>query len=200
MMKKTILCCILLISARCFAQDTPKSFLGDIASRLSFGLRGGVNYSNFTSASFGTNPLVGFNAGISVNLKMSDHWSAVEDVIYSTEGSKRTTSLFGNSDIKLSYINVPILFRYKTDPGIFFELGEQAGIKVREDVAGLTNGDFAKKLNFGAVGGVGYQLTSGLGVSLRYIYGLTKVGDTNNLPVSGNFKSATAQASLFYTF
>lgn len=199
-MKKIILCLLLLSAAKCFAQDAGQSFLGNIASRLSFGIRAGANYSNFTNAGFSTDPLAGYNAGITANLKLSEHWSIVEDVLYSTEGAKSTSPDFGKGNVKLSYIDVPIMYRYKSNPGLFFEFGEQAGIKIQEDVLGVTNSNFAKRVNFGAAGGLGYQSPSGLGISLRYIYGLSNIVNPDNLPAGNNFKSANAQASLFYTF
>lgn len=190
----------MLISGKCFSQESNKSFFKSITDRLSFGLRAGVNYSNFTGANFTTDPLVGFHAGGTVNFKISDHFTIVEDFIFSTEGAKSTSALFEGKDIKLSYLNVPILVRFKTYPGLFFEVGTQAGIKVKEEVSGFTNDDFAKKTSFAAVGGIGYQLKTGLGISLRYNYGLTKVGNLNNSTISNNFKNTNAQASLFYTF
>lgn len=199
-MKKLILCALVLISSQSFSQESKPGFLKEIASRLSFGLRAGVNYSNFNNTSFSTDPLVGFHAGGTVNFRMSEHWTTVEDVLFSVEGAKSTSALFGSKDIKLSYISVPIVFRYKTNPGLFFEIGTVNNFKVKEEVAGFEDSDFAKKISFAAVGGLGFQSKSGLGISLRYNYGITKVTAVTNSTFNNNFKSSNAQASLFYTF
>jgi hypothetical protein len=89
--------------------------------------------------------------------------------------------------------------------GLFIEAGTQTSIKVHEEVSGLkesglTNGSFAKNMNMGAVGGIGYLSKTGLGVTARYVYGLTKVNNFNDQTISKDFKSYTAQVSLFYNF
>jgi hypothetical protein len=199
-MKKVILFCLVLLSGKCFAQEFNKSFLGGIVDRLSFGVKAGTNYGNFTNASFATDPMLGFHAGPSVSFRMSNHFSVVEDFLFSMEGAKNKSTLFGGQDIKLYYVAVPVVFRYKTNMGLFIEAGTQTSIKVHEEVAGLTNGSFAKNMNMGAVGGIGYLSKTGLGVTARYVYGLTKVNNFSDPAISKDFKSYTAQVSLFYNF
>jgi hypothetical protein len=204
-MKKIFLFCLVLLSGKTFAQESNKSFLQGIADRLSFGVKAGSNYGNFTNAGFATDPLLGFHAGPSVSFRMGDHVSVVEDFLFTMEGAKNKSTLFGGQDIKLYYVAVPVVFRYKTNMGLFIEAGTQTSIKVHEEVSGLkesglTNGSFAKNMNMGAVGGIGYLSKTGLGVTARYVYGLTKVNNFNDQTISKDFKSYTAQVSLFYNF
>lgn len=204
-MKKIFLFCLVLLSGKCFSQEANKSFLGGIVDRLSFGVKAGTNYGNFTNAGFATDPLLGFHAGPSVSFRISDHFSFVEDFLFTMEGAKSKSTLFGGQDIKLYYVAVPVVVRYKTNFGLFIEAGTQTSFKVHEEVAGLkesgiTGGSFAKNMNMGAVGGIGYLSKSGLGVSARYVYGLTKVNNFNDPTITKDFKSYTAQVSLFYNF
>ncbi|PAW92322.1 hypothetical protein CKK33_01960 [Mucilaginibacter sp. MD40] len=201
-MKKLILALLLLTSVKTFAQTTPsqQSFGQKILSRLEFGIKGGVNVSNFQNFNASTDPLIGFHGGLSVAYRFTDHLMVQEDFLFSTQGAKLKAGVLGSQDLKLSYVTVPIVLKYRTTSGFYVEAGGQAGIKVKEQVAGFSSTNFAKKIDAAAVGGLGYQSRIGLGIGARYIYGISKVGDFNNLLVNNDFKNSTIQASLFYTF
>jgi len=194
-MKKLLLICLVLVSAKGFSQSLTKNILG----RLEFGLTAGGNYSNFTNANFATDPLPGFHAGFTVAFKITDNFLAQEEFLYSEQGAKVKDGTLAGQDIKLSYAAVPILFKYRTNSGFFVEAGGQAGFKVKEDVGGVTDAKFAKKIDFGAVGGLGYQSKMGLGIDARYVYGIQKVAETPS-PALGDFKNNSIQASIFYVF
>ncbi|NRF38051.1 porin family protein [Pedobacter foliorum] len=199
-MKKLILICLVLLSVKSFGQTKSEGFVQVLLNRLEFGIKAGANYSDFTDASFATDPLVGFHAGGTVAFKLGKNFSVQEDILFSAVGAKSNNNEFGKQDIKLYYVSVPVLFRYKTNFGLYAEAGTQASFKVKEDVAGLAGGDFAKKLDFAATGGIGFQSKMGLGIGARYIYGLSKVGNFDASGSRNNFKNNNAQVSLFYTF
>lgn len=199
-MKKLVLPFLIMSTISTFAQDGKKSFLQDLGSRLSFGLTAGGSYTQFYHSDFNTDPMVGFHGGAFVQLKMSEHLDVVEDFLYSQEGAKSKSGVFRDKNIKLTYINVPVVFRYKSNIGLFIEAGSQTGIKIKEDFAGVTNQKYAKSMNIGLVGGLGFQVQKGLGVRFRYIYGLTGIGNADIPGINNDFKSSGGQASLFYTF
>jgi hypothetical protein len=190
-MKKLILIVLVLVSTHSFGQSLLK--------RLEFGLKGGVNISNFTNANFPTDPLIGFNTGATVAFKFTDNFMVQEDFLFSTGGAKIKGGELGTQDLKLSYLSVPILLKYRTNSGFYAEAGAQASFKVKEDVGGLTDTKFAKKYDVAAVGGIGYQSKIGLGIGARYVYGLQKVADGNTVLVN-DFKNNAIQASIFYVF
>lgn len=196
---------LVLVSAKGFSQTTNKttpeneSFGQKLMKKLEFGITAGGNYSNFTNANFATDPLPGFHAGLTVSYKFTDNFLVQEEFLYSLQGAKVKDGTLAGQEIKLSYASVPILFKYRTNSGFFVEAGGQAGFKVKEDVGGLTDTKFAKKIDFGAVGGLGYQSKMGLGIDARYIYGIQKVSETPS-PVLGDFKNNSIQASIFYVF
>ncbi len=191
-MKKLLVICLVLLSVQGFGQGLLK--------RLEFGLKAGVNYSNFTNADFPTDPLVGFHAGATVAFKITKNFLVQEDFLFSTEGAKNKGSQFGKDDIKLYYISIPITLKYRANSGFYAEVGTQVGLKSKEDISGWNGSDFAKKLDFAAVGGIGFQSKIGLGIGARYIYGLSKVGDFDISNVNNDFKNNNAQVSLFYVF
>jgi hypothetical protein len=197
-MKMYILAGFLLVSAQGFSQSLVKK----IAGRLEFGLKAGGNYSNFNNANFKSDPLYGFHAGAMVSFKITDNFLVEEDFLFSTQGAKNTDGLLGNQNINLYYMSVPITLKFRTNTGFYIEAGAQSSYKVKEDISGWdkTAGDFAKKIDIGAVGGIGYQSPMGLGLGVRYVYGLSGINNASNTSTLGNFKNQVAQASLFYVF
>jgi hypothetical protein len=195
-MKKLMFICLVLFSTQSFSQ----SFTQGLLQRMEFGLKAGVNYSNFTNAGFATDPLIGFHAGGTVAFKITKNFLIQEEFLFSSEGVKNKSNEFGKEDIKLYYVSVPILLKYRTNFGFYAEAGTQVGLKAKEEVAGLSGSEFAKKIDFGAVGGIGYQSKIGLGIGVRYIYGVSKVSDLNVSGVKSDFKNSNAQVSVFYVF
>jgi len=195
-MKKLMLICLVLVSAKGFSQ----SFTGNILKRLEFGIKAGANATNFTDANFPTDPLIGFHAGATVAYKFTDNFMIQEEFLFSTQGAKIKGGTLGNQDLKLYYMSVPFLLKYRTQAGFYLEAGAQAGFKVKEDVAGAGNQDFAKKIDVGAAGGIGYQSKMGLGIGARYIYGISKISDVNLSNITNDFKNNNIQASVFYVF
>lgn len=202
-MKKLVwmLVAFALVSTKGFSQATSgnQSLGKKIMSKLEFGLKAGGNYSNFTDANFTTDPLPGFHAGFTVAYKITDNFLVSEEFLYSLQGAKVKEGTFAGQDIKLSYAAVPILLKYRTNSGFYVEAGGQAGFKVKEDIGGVTDAKFAKKIDFGAVCGVGFQSKMGLGIAARYVYGVQKVAETPS-PVLGDFKNNSIQASILYVF
>ncbi len=187
-----MLICLVLMSTQCFSQGLLK--------RLQFGVKAGANYSNYTNASFSTDALVGFHAGAIVGFKITSKLSIQEEFLFSSQGAKVKGNLFGNENVKVNYITVPFLIKYRTLPGIYIEAGPQVGMRANEDVSGMQAGDFAKKLDLSAVAGIGYQSKIGLGIGARYVAGLSKVGDFTTSNISPDFRNSVIQASVFYIF
>jgi len=195
-MKKTLFLCLVLTATKGFSQN----FMSGIAKKLEFGLKAGVNVSNFTDASFPTDPLIGFHGGATVAFRITNNFLIQEDFLFSMQGAKIKGGSLDVQDLKLYYVTVPILLKYRTNSGFFIEAGAQAGMKVKEEVAGESNTNSFKKVDVAAVGGIGYQSKIGLGIGARYVYGLSKVGDFTTTGFNNDFKNNNIQASIFYVF
>ena len=195
-MKKLMLICLVLVSTRGFSQ----SFTQNILKRLEFGIKAGANASNFTNADFPTDPLIGFHAGATVAYKFTNNFMVQEEFLFSTQGAKIKGGTLGTQDLKLYYMSVPLLLKYRTNSGFYFEAGTQVGIKLKEDISGINTENFAKKLDLAAAGGVGFQSKMGLGIGARYLYGISKVSDFNASNIKNDFKNNAVQASVFYVF
>ena len=177
---------------------------GNIWQRLSFGVKAGGNYSNFTEADFETEGLPGFHAGAIVNFKLTNNWSVQEEFLYSTQGAKIKDNLLGSEkDLKLSYMAVPIVLKYHSNIGIYAEIGAQANMLI-EDAKNTGFEDFADKVDAGAVAGLGYQFKAGpvegLGIGARYYHGFMDVGKFSSSTLNSDFKNGVAQLSVFYIF
>lgn len=195
-MKKLVFLLALLTSVNCLAQTKTKS----IMSRIQVGVTAGGNYSDFMNADFDTEGLPGFHAGLILGFKINDKFSIQEEILFSQQGAKLKAGFLGQQDLKLYYTSLPILLKYRTKSGFYIEAGPQASFKVKEDVAGLTDGDFAEKLDFGAAAGLGFQSKGGFGIGARYVYGFSPVGAFNTSLVKKDFTNTVAQASVFYIF
>lgn len=197
-MKKLLIFGFILIASNCFSQSFTKS----IFNRLSFGIKGGANYSDFANADFENEGLVGFHAGAIVNFKLGEHFAIQEEFLFSSQGAKIKGNLFTEENVKLYYMTVPILVKYRASSGIYFEAGPQVGALIKDDSEETTqrDGEFFKKLDLGVAAGLGFQAKSGLGIGVRYVAGLSKLGDFNASNIKTDFRSNVIQASIFYIF
>lgn len=152
---------------------------------LKLGLKGGFNGSTVSGTdSKGSEYKAGFAAGGLINYGFTDNISVQGELLYSQKGfsidNVGGTSYTAKST--LGYIDVPILFKYTIGDdgkGLFLELGPQGSFVINqrsfvEDSGGKqvgsseTSTDALNKAVIGYVGGIGYQLTSGLGLGVRY--------------------------------
>ena len=191
-MKKLLVISLILLSGSAYSQG--------LLGRLSFGLKAGTNYSNFTNANFSTSGLLGYHAGAIINFKILGGLSFQEEFLFSTQGAKVQTDQFNQANLKIYYMTVPLLLKYRTPWGIYVEGGGQVGFRVREDDGSQSITNFAKKMDLAGVGGLGYQMKCGLGFGARYVAGISKVGDFNSSNISPDFKNAVVQGSVFFIF
>lgn len=214
-MKKTILSLALLagISGAANAQ-----------TGLKLGLKGGFNGATFSgSDSKNTQYKAGFAAGGLLNYGFTDNVSIQGELLYSQKGASQdgvtylsgtTIKSDGTDKITLGYIDVPILFKYtlgEDGKGLFFELGPQGSFILHQrsftedgsgkDLGGAytsTSTDAFNKAVVGYVGGIGYQLTSGLGLGLRYTGDVSQVLKDN--PGASNLHNSVFQFQAHYLF
>jgi hypothetical protein len=181
-MKKTILSLALLAGAAGAA---------NAQTGIKVGLKGGFNGATFSGAdSKGSEYKAGFAAGALINFGVSDNFSIQPELLYSQKGAS-VDNYQGTNNLTLKstlgYLDVPIMFRYnigEDGKGFFVELGPQgsfvlhnrdffqsSGNKQTEN----TSTNDLNKVVIGYAGGIGYQLTSGLSLGLRYTGDFSKV-------------------------
>lgn len=146
---------------------------------------------------------LGYGAGLLIGYNFSDHIGLQGEVIYSTLNQKYTDDDV-EREIKLEYINIPLLLSYNTgkSKAVNFNIvaGPQIGISVGSELftSDDTNPDEAvlsvKKGDLGFAYGAGLDFglntakTIRLGIGFRGVYGLLDISDnSNNLSTESYF-------------
>ncbi len=184
----TVLFLIILGSSSAFSQ------------KLEVGLKGGSNFATQKLSSIqGVESIAGYHLGGFVYFKLPFLFGIQVEGQYSTQGSKFQVNQIINKN-NLSYLNIPILIR--NDFGPFnFHFGPQFGLltDAKLSVNGIKN-NFKNQLlgrDFSFVAGLGIRLPANLGLTLRYVKGLTNISDTNI--INSETKNTMFQISLKYS-
>ncbi|SEI37509.1 Outer membrane protein beta-barrel domain-containing protein [Dyadobacter koreensis] len=167
------------------------------AQSFSIGPKAGLNISNYTGGNIESDALVGYHLGGLLNYGFGEVFSIQPEVLFSTQGAKVENN-GSKADFKISYVTIPVMLKFKAKGGFFVEFGPQVGFRTSSDIPNQTINNFAKNLDLAAGGGIGYQSPIGLGVSARYIAGLSKVGDFSGQNIDPDFKNSVIQASIFW--
>ena len=161
----------------------------------------------------------GFYAGVFATLPLGPGFAIEPGITYAEKGAVLKGTLpfpaldFLNANVtgtaRLAYIDVPVLAKVFITPGFYLYAGPQASFlvsgKARVDASVLGfsayKQDFdvanqLRKVDFAAVGGLGYQFDNGLGLSAGYDYGITSL-DANNRFQAYN---RVAKVGLSYSF
>lgn len=193
---------------------------------VKYGLKGGFNGSTFSGTdSKGSEYKAGFAAGAFLNFGLTENLAVQPELLYSQKGASidgipynagtptaPVIKTDGTAKTTLGYLDIPIMFRYTTGDdgqGLFFEAGPQGSFVMHqrsfvEDGGGKqigvssTSTDGLNKVVLGYVAGLGYQLTSGLGLGLRYTGDITQVA--KDAVGASNVRNSVFQFQVGYTF
>ena len=190
-MKKIVLSLGLLLGIAGVAQ----------AQETRFGAKIGLGLATITGSDIKeVKNLVVFNGGVMADISFSDLISFHPELLYSQRGAKSDGTYTGvtyTGTTRLGYIDVPLLLRIKAS-GLFFEAGPQLGILLsqnteatvaysgRSTTSSSSSTEGLRKLDFGYVVGVGFQLPEGLELGIRYNGGLLDLNDPSDSPKQYN--------------
>jgi hypothetical protein len=167
------------------------------AQSFSIGPKAGVNISNYTGSDVESEARVGYHLGGILNFGIGQVFSIQPEVLFSTQGAKFKNA--GTQEFKTTYVTVPVMLKFRSRGGFYFEVGPQASFKTGEDIPDQTIDHFAKNLDLAGAVGLGYQANFGLGIGARYIAGFSKVGDFDkSAAMDPDFKNSVIQFSLFF--
>ena len=186
-MKKILFFAAMLTSGVAFSQG------------FQMGVKAGINISNYTGGDLENSALVGFHGGFIAGLMFGDHFSIQPEVLFSAQGAKIKGVSNNEEKFKVSYINLPILAKYRFTGGFYIEAGPQFGFKLDESIPDNTIENFAEDLDVSIAAGIGYHSPMGLGIGGRYNAGLSKVGNFDASTANPDFKNSTLQFFVFYT-
>lgn len=184
-------------------------------SQTTFGIRGGVNFTNINGRDALDNKLenklrTGFNAGVNVEIPVGTDFYLQPGVLFTTKGANAD----GNSDdyISLSYVEIPVNFLYKPALGtgrILLGFGPYAAFAVsgKTKILGVENdiefGDQPgelKSFDAGANFLAGYEFSNRFSAQLNAGLGLVKINNEVNNNDKTDFKNTTFGVSLGYRF
>lgn len=139
------------------------TFIANAQRTFSAGVIGGINGCQIHGDSYSGFDQIGFVAGAFVHNHPGEKWQGQFGIQYSRKGSRhvvpRQYGGYEDFEIRLNYIELPILIRYNSKK-VFFELGATFGVmfKVRTwDAAGETVPQEFKNWEFGMIAGLGYN-------------------------------------------
>ena len=164
--------------------------------RSQFGIKGGVNIANLkVDDGSDYDPRTGFHIGGLMHIHVDDHWAVQPELVFSAQGGKS-----GNTEIKLNYINIPILLQYMTNSGFRLQTGPQLGflISAESEVGdvGVDIDDNIKSIDFAWAFGAGYLFASGFGIDARFNLGISDINDVSSTEI----RNQVFQFGLFYQF
>ena len=170
------------------------------AQKAQFGVKGGLNLAVIAGDTEGYDfqSKAGFHVGGFVAIKVSDKLVIQPEILYSTQGSSvKNISLVLDgtnytADIKfnLSYINVPVMFKYYAADKFSIEAGPQVGFLSSAKTATKVDGfsqtvdqdikDSFESVDFGLNIGAGYDFTKKVSAGIRYNLGLSNLAKTES--------------------
>jgi hypothetical protein len=172
------------------------------SAQIQFGIKAGLNLTTINfSGLYSSTPgwKSSFDAGMIAAVPLSENFFIQPELMYSGQGFEQ--SVAGQSGLyELGYLNLPILFKYQHESGLFAETGPQIGFLLHADteIAGISSNtkDAYQSTDFSWVFGFGYRFTkTGLGIDARYNLGLTNI--SKNTP-GETLKNNAFQFGLFY--
>lgn len=194
-MKKLILGMALTAGSLAFAQTTTTTTtrtttMSDNAVR--FGIKAGMNVSSLSkdAALEDQGSKIGFNAGVFATIPVATSFNIQPEVLYSQYGDKYDEVYLGNRYSRarhLDYITVPVMFQYNFVPNFYVEAGPEFGflVSAKNKFKNETNNntlnqsanykDDLNTFNFGLGLGAGYYFTDNIGITARYVAGLSDI-------------------------
>ncbi|AWM12867.1 PorT family protein [Flavobacterium sp. NRK F10] len=154
------------------------------AQDIKFGVKGGLNFTNFTG-DFNTDSKVGFYVGGLADFTVTEKFHVQPELLYSAEGA--------DNDAAISYLRIPVMAKYYVADGFNIQAGPEVAFKVAAD-DGVDNA--TKSLDFGLGLGAGYEMESGLMFDARYNFGLANIYDGDNY----DLKNVGFQIGVGYRF
>ncbi len=206
-MKKIFILAIALLSTGIAnAQSTDKP--------IRFGVKAGANFSNIIkddgNNSFTTDYLVGYHAGITLDIKLLENLAFTPEALYSTKGYK-STSAVGEFTQATHFIDIPILASIKLGGGLNLVAGPQvsflmsttntfeSGFGSAQQQIVEDDSDRFKKSLVGGVIGFRYDFSNKIGLNGRYALDFQK-NNENGTSQTPEYKNQVFQVGLGLKF
>ena len=184
------------------------------SSPIRFGVKGGASFSNIIkddgNNSFKTDYLVGYNAGVTLDINLTSNIAFTPEIVYATKGYK-LESTFGKFTQTTHFIDVPILATVKVTEGLNLVAGPQVSFLLSTDNKFETGfgtvqqksvedeSDRFKKSLLGGVIGARFDVTKQVGIYGRYALDFQK-NNENGSTTTPEFKNQGFQVGVGLKF
>lgn len=164
-----------------------------MAQGFHLGVKGGANLLKIDDKSFKDEFKFGYNLGAFAEIDFNKKFGIQPEVLWSQSTYRTANDIDevipdskSDFDVKLNYLQIPLLLTYKPVKVLSLQAGPQFGILIDENRTLLQNGgDAFKKGDFAMLAGA--QLNLGpLKAGARYAIGLSDIKDISN---EGEWKS-----------
>jgi len=168
---------------------------------VKLGIKFGANMNKVTGQSFKDGYDLGYHVGAFSEIGFTKKFGIQPELIFNQVNTKRASGFneiyaqnnLNPSDIKLSYLSIPILLKYDLSPFLSLNLGPQFSILINDNENLFNNGrDAFKKGDLSAVAGATINLSS-FRIYGRYNIGLNNINDIDN---RDEWKSQQIQVGL----
>lgn len=175
------------------------------AQQTRFGIKGGLNLSTVVGGDVeNAKTLVGFHVGGFAEIHVVEKFYIQPELLFSAQGAKAKGGFGNDANVKLNYLNIPVLAKYYiVDKKFSVEAGPQLGVLLSAKVEDEDIKDITRSVDLGFNIGAGYSFTDNLSIGLRYTIGLSPLSDKDIDDSDDYFNSAknsNLALSLAYKF
>lgn len=162
-----------------------------------FGLKAGLNVASVNEDD--TKSRLGFNAGLFMNAPIAPSFSIQPELLYNSKGAKFDGP--GDISVALDYISIPVMFQYNATPMFYLEAGPELGFLVnangKADGVSVDVKDSFETFDIGIGLGAGYFFTPQIGLTARYVAGISDIAKDNG---GDAVRNNVFQVGLAYKF
>lgn len=153
-----------------------------VSDQMGFGVRAGFNLMNMHQVTFGTqdyktNAEVGFHVGVYGDLPIAKSLTFLPELYYVQKNAKFQQTAADKLNLKLSYLELPVLIGYKPISDLTLFIGPEFSLLLAQkttltensvQVSKDTDLQNYRKFITGAAVGIGYSITPNINVTVRY--------------------------------
>lgn len=165
-------------------------------SKIIYGVKAGVNLTGFHTDNGTNTDLIGFNIGGMALMALNKSFGLQGELNLNSKGGIYRFPLTSNNpEIKLTYINLPILLKTHITRKFNFEIGPEFGLlvgqkaKLRTETYEIND---VPTFDINVNAGLSYEFEKGIFIQGRYGYGLS------NLFKGRDYKNSCISLSLGY--
>ena len=167
------------------------------AQGIHFGIKGGASINKITGTAFSEQFTFGYHVGAYVTLNLTKKIGIQPEVLFSqvnTDTSSNFSSIFNHiSQVKLSYLSIPVLLNYKINKLLTLQAGPQFSILLNQNVSLIQSGkDAFKKGDIAMAGGLQVKILTFMAYA-RYLVGLNNV---NDISTADSWKNQSIQIGI----